>query len=48
MAGNQIRASDVDRRITSLKIVQKRTLWKRKFIGTRKSLKWCVQTDKNR
>ena len=42
--GNQIHASDVYWRIISLQIVQNRTLWKRKFSGTKKILK-LVRTD---
>ena len=39
MVGNQIRASDVGRRIISLQIVQNWTLWIRKSTGKQKILK---------
>ena len=39
MVGNQIRASDADRRIISLKISRNWTLWIRNFTGTCKRLK---------
>ena len=44
MVRNQIRASDVDRRIISLQIVRNWTLQIRKLTGTRKILK-LVRTD---
>ena len=37
--GNQISASDVDRKIISFQIVQNQTLWLRHFTGTQKILK---------
>ena len=39
MNGTQIHASDVDQRIISSQIVQKQTIWIRKFTGTWKNLK---------
>ena len=44
---NQIHASDVDQRIISLQMAQKRTPRKRKFNRTRKSLK-LVCTDRQK
>ena len=47
MVGNQIRDSDVDRRIISMKILQNQTLWIKNFTITRKILK-LVSTDRKK
>ena len=46
-ARNQIRASDVDRRIISLKLLRNQIPQIRKFTGTQKSLK-LVRTDQRK